>query len=164
MLDETEPSAWPDWSWSPVAIGAVVFALWMALEVTTTSQAAGFDPRRELPGAWATAWLVARVIGSVLIVPLAEELAFRGYLLRRLVSADFTDVSPRLAGLMPLAVSSLAFGALHGRWLAGTLAGVCYGLAYRHRGKLGDAVLSHATTNALIAAYVLTSESWSLWS
>ncbi len=154
----------PVWSWSPVTIGVVVFVLWMALEPAAASQQAGFDPRRELPIAWASAWLAARVIGSVLIVPLVEELAFRGYLMRRLVSADFAGISPRLVGWMPLAVSSLAFGALHGRWLAGTLAGVCYGLAYRHRGRLGDAVVSHATTNALIAAYVVSTESWFLWS
>ena len=157
-------SARPDWAWSPVAIGAVVFVLWMALESATASQAAGFDPRRELSPAWAAAWLLARVIGSVLIVPLAEELAFRGYLMRRLVSADFAEVSPSRINWVSVAVSSLAFGALHGRWLAGTLAGVCYALAYRHRGKLGDAVLSHATTNGLIAAYVLATESWALWS
>jgi membrane protease YdiL (CAAX protease family) len=58
----------------------------------------------------------------------------------------------------------VAFGALHGRWLAGTLAGLCYALALYRRGRLGDAVLAHATTNALIAADVLATGTWSLWS
>ena len=35
------------------------------------------------------------LFGSSIVVPVAEELAFRGYLLRRLIDADFTAVSPR---------------------------------------------------------------------
>jgi hypothetical protein len=30
-------------------------------------------------------------------------------------------------------------------------------------GRLGDAVLAHAVTNALIVAYVLATGTWSLW-
>jgi hypothetical protein len=33
----------------------------------------------------------------------------------------------------------------------------------RRRGDLGDAVLAHATTNALLAAYVLATGNWALW-
>ena len=32
-----------------------------------------------------------------------------------------------------------------------------------HRGELSDAVLAHATTNALLAAYVLISGNWGMW-
>jgi hypothetical protein len=39
-----------------------------------------------------------------------------------------------------------------------------YALALYGRRKLSDAVLAHATTNALIAAHVLASGKWSLWS
>jgi membrane protease YdiL (CAAX protease family) len=55
-------------------------------------------------------------------------------------------------------------GALHGRWLAGTLAGMGYALTYFRRGELVDAIAAHATTNALIAGFVLVTGSWSLWS
>jgi membrane protease YdiL (CAAX protease family) len=51
-----------------------------------------------------------------------------------------------------------------GRWLAGTLAGMLYAIALYRRGQLVDAVLAHGTTNALLAVYVLTTGSWSLWS
>jgi CAAX prenyl protease-like protein len=109
-------------------------------------------------------WLVFRVIGSVFAVPLAEELAFRGYLMRRLLSADFSEVPPTRFSWFALAVSSALFGALHpGRWLAGTMVGAIFGLALYRRGNVLDAVLAHATTNALIAVYVLSTGSWSLW-
>ena len=60
-------------------------------------------------------------------------------------------------------VSSACFGLLHDRWLAGTLAGFCYALALYRRKQIGDAVLAHGCTNALIAVFVLTQGRWSLW-
>jgi CAAX prenyl protease-like protein len=116
-----------------------------------------------LPPWRATCWLLFRVLGSVLTVPLAEELAFRGYLTRRLIRADFQEVPLGRFTWLSFLISSAVFGALHGRWLAGTLAGMIYALALYRRGRLADAVLAHATTNALIAAYVLTTGTWSLW-
>ncbi len=53
---------------------------------------------------------------------------------------------------------------MHGRWLAGTLAGMAYALALYRRGKIVDAIVAHATTNALIAGFVLATGNWSLWS
>jgi uncharacterized membrane protein (UPF0136 family) len=50
-----------------------------------------------------------------------------------------------------------------GRWLAGTVAGMFYAWALYRRGRVGDAIIAHATTNALIAADVLILGNWSLW-
>jgi CAAX prenyl protease-like protein len=102
------------------------------------------------------------VVGSVVTVPIAEELAFRGYLLRRLISADFDELAPRFTWLSFL-LSSFLFGVLHGRWLAGTAAGMLYAWAMYRRGRLADAVIAHATTNALIAADVLILGNWNYW-
>jgi hypothetical protein len=38
-----------------------------------------------------------------------------------------------------------------------------YALALQQRGHLADAVVAHMTTNALLAAYVLSQHTWSLW-
>jgi CAAX prenyl protease-like protein len=59
--------------------------------------------------------------------------------------------------------SSLVFGVMHQRMLAGTLAGAVYALVLLRRGELSDAVLAHGTTNALLAAYVLISGNWGMW-
>jgi membrane protease YdiL (CAAX protease family) len=63
-----------------------------------------------------------------------------------------------------LLVSSLLFGALHQRWLAGAAAGVVYALAQRRRGELADAVVAHGTTNGLLAAHALAVGDWCSWS
>ena len=117
-----------------------------------------------LPTGWAAAWLGCRVFGAIVTVPFAEELAFRGYLARRVVTAEFDRLPIGRFSWLGFAVSSLAFGAVHGRFVAGTLAGMLYALATYRRGELSDAVLAHATTNALVAGYVLATCSWSLWS
>jgi CAAX prenyl protease-like protein len=99
----------------------------------------------------------------VIVVPLVEELAFRGYLLRRLVSPDFTSVPFVKFTWLSLMGSSLAYGLLHERWLAGVLAGLLFAFAQYRRGRLTDAVLAHAVTNLLLAVYAIEGQRWSLW-
>ena len=154
-----------DWSWLAVLVGVGVFGLWVVLEPANASGAqaleAGFA---RLPRGWAWVWLGFRVVGSVVVVPLAEEWAFRGYLTRRLIASDFESVPLGRFTWFSFVLSSLAFGLLHGRWFAGTLAGLIYAGVYYRRGRVGDAALAHAVTNACIAATVLVTRDWTYWS
>jgi exosortase E/protease (VPEID-CTERM system) len=157
-----------DWSVARLAplVGGVVFVMWLAVD-----WAAGIHPVNAIASGLASlpfpgriAWLIFRVLAAVVTVPLAEELAFRGFLIRRLMSADFEAINPRTFSWVALLVSSVAFGTLHGgRWIAGTLAGLLYAWAFLRRGSIGDAVVAHATTNALLAGWVLMGGKWYLW-
>ena len=152
------------WTFSPqaLAIGVTVFPLWIALEPWKSGKSPPTAPV-QLAGAGGVAWVIARALGSVIVAPLVEELAFRGYLTRRLMAADFKSVPQGTFSWPSFLVSSSLFGIFHDRWIAGTLAGMLYALALYRRHKLSDAVLAHATTNALIVAYVLAWGKWSLW-
>jgi CAAX prenyl protease-like protein len=113
-------------------------------------------------GRWT--WIGFRVVAAVITVPIAEELAFRGYLARRFMSWDFDSVRSTSLTALPVALSSLAFGLMHGRqWLVGALAGLAYALALRWRGRIGDAVAAHAVTNLLLAVWVLGFGDWAQW-
>jgi CAAX prenyl protease-like protein len=105
-----------------------------------------------------------RAIGSIVAVPIAEELAFRGYLTRRFIADDFEQVPLGAFTWYSLILSSLLFGLLHGRWLAGTLAGVLFAVALYRRGRMLDAIIAHATANALVTMYVLYTQNWAAWS
>jgi CAAX prenyl protease-like protein len=84
--------------------------------------------------------------------------------MRRLISSDFDSVSFQHFSWFALLASSIAFGVLHGGyWVAGTIAGILFGLAVIRRGRIGDAVIAHVTANALLAAYVLAYHQWHLW-
>ena len=154
------------WSWHAVAGGCAVFALWMLMEPPDpdlSRQATVYSGVRSLSDAGAATWLLFKVVGSIVTVPLAEELAFRGYLTRRLIGSDFQTVPPGQLTWFSFVVSSALFGALHGRWVAGTLAGMAYAIVYHRRGQLTDAIVAHGVTNALIAVVVLATGMWSLW-
>ncbi len=148
-------------AWQAVALGALGFAAWLAL--------AAADPRPggsswdAVRGAQGTGWFLARLAGALVVVPLVEELAFRGYLARRIVDRDFAAVAPDRIGALPLLLSAVAFGLLHDRFLAATLAGALYGLALRRRGQVADAFAAHATTNLLLLAWVAATGRWDLW-
>ena len=157
--------SWPP-SWHAPLIGCAVFALWLWLvpEPPAERVAQLRASVTALGSPWAELWLALRVIGSVVAVPIAEELAFRAYLLRRLMAADFTEVEKTRMTPLALIVSSIAFGALHpGAVAAGCLAGVAYALAQQVRGRTADAIVAHAVTNGLIALAVLTYGAYWLW-
>ena len=116
----------------------------------------------EIGPALAVTWLVVRGVGTIVLVPIAEELAFRSYLYRRIISADFHEVPATALSWVALIVSSALFGVLHERWLAGAAAGLIFALVMLRRGRVGDAIISHATANALIFAWALAAGHWSL--
>ena len=153
--------------WEGPAVGLVVFAIWIGAERLLFPHETPLAMPMALVISSAplrVGWILLRTAGAVVTVPLAEELAFRGYLLRRLKSSNFASVDLRCFYFVPFVVSSLLFGILHGqRWIAGTIAGMLYAAVARRRGSLGDAAVAHATTNALIAVLVLITGNWNLW-
>jgi exosortase E/protease (VPEID-CTERM system) len=153
----------PDWT-APAA-GVVVFAIWIAIArwSGTLSDPAMAAALRGLPEWERYGWIVFRVAGAVISVPIAEELFFRGYLLRKLVSADFDSVDPRCFTWMSFLISSIIFGLLHKNWIGGIVAGMAFAIAQYRRGRLSDAIVAHSACNALVAAYVIATGSWGLW-
>jgi exosortase E/protease (VPEID-CTERM system) len=163
-----------DWrfGWLGPAAGVVVFAFWVALDHWIGRDATGSgvlltgiaEGLARLSGGQRAAWILLRTIAAILTVPIAEELAFRGYIARRLMSANVESVPFRSLSLFAVLASSLAFGILHGRmWLAGMLAGVVFALVAKLRGRLGEAVAAHAMANLMIALWVIARGQYSLW-
>jgi exosortase E/protease (VPEID-CTERM system) len=153
-------------SWRAIAIGIVTFAMWILLvPAGPTARDEWPAALQAAPGHWAALWLLFRVIGYNITVPLVEELAFRAYLTRRLIAAEVDRVPLGTFTWSSFVISSLLFGLMHGSfWIAGTLAGMSFALALYGRRALGDAVAAHATANGLITVYVLVTGRWSMWS
>jgi exosortase E/protease (VPEID-CTERM system) len=157
-----------DWrfGWLAAGVGCAVLALWLGMDAWLGgARDLGLEKGlAALPPVARFAWIVTRAVAAIVTVPMAEELAFRGYLPRRLMAADFESIRFRGMTPLPILASSVVFGLLHGsQWIAGTVAGVAYALVLRHRGRMGDAVVAHAATNALLAAWVVTRGDWHLW-
>ncbi|MGD0938283.1 MAG: exosortase E/protease, VPEID-CTERM system [Terracidiphilus sp.] len=109
-------------------------------------------------------WIALRVAAAAITVPIAEELAFRGLLARRLIDREFERVPFSTLTPASIGVSSLAFALLHGQhWIAGFVAGLVFSLVLKWRGRMGDAVIAHATSNVILAAWVLSRGDFALW-
>ena len=157
-------------------IGILVFLLWIYLIPIDQTKNQIFFQQLNSASLWISLlWLTFRVVGAVVIVPIAEELAFRGFLLPCLqvwIKNFFTkNVLFKLSvnhiylisAFLSLIITSLLFGILHSDILAGSLAGLAFGLAYLYKRKLIDAIVAHSVTNALLAINVLYFGNWSYW-
>jgi exosortase E/protease (VPEID-CTERM system) len=163
--------SWPrlqgmDWrfSWRGLVVGLATFVVWIGAARLVLATTGMPQALAGLPAVSRAASIVGHILVSVGVVPIAEELAFRGYLLRRVRAIDFESISPPAAGSLALVISAVVFGLLHGAlWLPGTFAGLAFGLVYMRTGRLGEAVAAHVTANALIALAVLVGSQWQLW-
>jgi exosortase E/protease (VPEID-CTERM system) len=146
-----------------VGLGALVGVLWIVTAPADGERAAELGGWLATLSAPALAfWLAVRVAGTAVLVPIAEELAFRGYLHRKLVSAHFETVAPGQFTWLAFLVSSAAFGLVHDRWLAGALAGAVFALAMYRTGRHSDPIAAHMAANAVIAAWAIAAGAWHL--
>jgi exosortase E/protease (VPEID-CTERM system) len=155
-----------DWhfSWRAFIAGVVAFGIWMLGSDSLAGPSAIPTALGDMSPWERDLWIVARLAGSIVLAPIAEELAFRGYLLRRLQAPDFESVRFGAVGVLGLLGSSIVFGLLHGSmWLAGTATGVIYGVLLRRTERIGEATCAHAITNGLIGLLVLLGGQWQLW-
>lgn len=128
----------------------------------------GFDPGVLAPWpGWQAAAVAMRLLRMVVVVPLVEELLWRGYVMRYAAAQEgdwqkvpFGTHDWRaffiVTGLVVLAhqpedyAAALVWGVL------------MYGLAVRTR-SLGACVLMHAVGNALLGVWVLKTGRWGFW-
>jgi exosortase E/protease (VPEID-CTERM system) len=143
-------------------VGGLVGAIWIMTDPAPSADTPLGIWIASLPIWIAALWLALRAIGAIILIPVAEELAFRGYLHRALISSRFETVRQGEFRLLALAGSSLAFGLLHQRWAAAALAGAVYALLMYRTNRLSDAIAAHAASNALIVLWAVAARQWSL--
>src|SRR6185437_8620690 len=78
-----------------LAAGLATFVVWIAADRITAASMPMPEALAAAPAGLRYAWIALRIAGAVVTVPLAEELAFRGFLMRRLTSADFDSLPLR---------------------------------------------------------------------
>lgn len=167
------------WKFSGAAIasGVGVFALWVGLDpllqtiglpnsYPKLSNAGGvWNPLAQFPEQPTLVWLfiVTRVAGSSLVVPMLEEVFYRSFLYRYLQQVDFLSAPLGRFVATPFVVTSLIFGAAHREWLAGLLCGFCYQGLVCWKGRISDAIAAHAITNFLLGTWVVSRGAWQFW-
>lgn len=125
---------------------------------------AGFDPfAADGSAARRIAFIALRLTGLAVIVPLMEEIFWRGFLARYLIDEDFRNVPQGKFTRFTFAAVTVAFATVHPELLAALAWGALVNEVYRRTANLWACVVMHAVTNALLGAYVLATGNWQLW-
>jgi hypothetical protein len=110
------------------------------------------------------AFLLLRTLRAVAIVPIVEELFWRGWLMRWLIDNEFWKTP--LGAYRPSAfwITAILFASEHGPyWDVGLLAGIIYNAWMIRSKSLADCIWMHAVTNAALCAYVIATKQWQYW-
>jgi hypothetical protein len=171
--------SWPYLSFRPsaplasIAIGVAVFVIWVAPDVLfgyrhhwlfensiTGAAASSLSPQlKDNIG-----FMLLRALSSAILVPILEELFWRGWMMRWLIDNNFLTVP--LGKYVPSAfwIVALLFASEHGPyWEVGLAAGIVYNWWIIRTRNLADCILAHAVTNAVLAGYVVVTGQWQYW-
>jgi uncharacterized protein len=166
------PRRAPHWVAS-VALGLAVCALWVAPDalfpgwrdtVLFQNAITGKLKVSIAPGELTPLMLALRTARAALLVPVIEELFWRGWLPRWLQDTRFARVP--LGRYTPFAfwATAVLFALEHGPyWEVGLACGVIYNWWMRRTRSLGDLVVTHATTNLALSGYAVATHRWEVW-
>ncbi len=157
-----------------VVLGAVVFVIWIGPDVLIPGYRQHWLFQNAILGRigapvseqiiLAPVVLWTRILRAVVLVPIIEELFWRAWLMRWLISPRFEQI--KLGAYAPLAfwVTAILFASEHGPyWDVGLITGVIYNWWMVRTRSLGDCILVHAVTNACLCGYVVATKHWEYW-
>ena len=157
-----------------VLVGLAVLGIWIAPETFWHSYRDLWLFHNRITGVAASTlpaplksdalFLVIRVLESAILVPILEELFWRGWLMRWLIRPDFESVPMGQYTAFSFWIVALLFASEHGPyWEVGLLAGLVYNFWLVRTRNLADCILAHGVTNAMLAGYVLLFQQWQYW-
>lgn len=155
-------------------LGVSVFVLWVAPDLLVPGwrthwifqNALTGELKSTLPAGALTDGpsLAMRILRAALIVPIVEELFWRGWLMRWLIGPKFEKVPLGAFTLSSFSLVALFFALEHGPyWDVGLIAGGLYNWWMVKTKRLSDLILAHAVTNTCLCAYVLSTGQWEYW-
>ncbi len=161
-----------------IIVGLVGIAIWIVLselqlETFVTKHLPGwlrpasrvaFNPFEKLSANWEIyTFIVFRLIGLSLLVPVVEEVFWRGFLSRWLIGDDWDEI--------PLGTFTWgAFGGVvglftlaHPEWLAAATYCVLMSGLFYWKKDIWSCIVAHGVSNFAMGVYVLATGTWSLW-
>ncbi|MBU3666162.1 MAG: CAAX prenyl protease-related protein [Chthoniobacterales bacterium] len=151
-----------------IAAGLLVLALWISPQwlLGAAPRNDGFNPDlfAESSALWWTT-VGMRFLRLVVVVPLLEEIFWRGFLLRYLIKEDFTKVPFGTFSWFSFGIVTVMFGLAH--WgpdfVPALLTGAIYNLLAVKTRSLACCVIAHAVTNLGLGIYIMQTKQWGFW-
>ena len=108
--------------------------------------------------------LILRMARAALLVPILEELFWRGWLMRWLINEDFQQVPLGTYTAYSLVVTAVLFALEHGPyWEVGLATGLIYNWWMTRTKSLPDLYVTHGVTNLCLSLYVIATGKWEYW-
>lgn len=157
-----------------VLLGVAVFVLWVAPDLLFAGWRSHWMFQNPLLGRLSVSmppWslrdpvgLILRVLRASTVVPLAEEIFWRGWFMRWLIRDDFQSVPIGAYQFRAFWLTAIFFAVEHGPyWEVGLAAGMIYNWWAARSKSLGDLILAHGVTNAALAVFVILTRRWEYW-
>ena len=109
-------------------------------------------------------FLVFRFALLVMMVPIAEELFLRGFLMRAMDSENWENVPLAKIGSFGLVVGTLYGMVSHpGEMIAATVWFSLVTVLMVKTNRFWNCVLAHVVTNLILGIYICQTENWQLW-
>jgi CAAX prenyl protease-like protein len=164
----------PAHPWASAGVGVAVFAVWIAPDLLFPGWRGHWLFQNPITGTAAVSMapqaladplaLVLRTARAALLVPVIEELFWRGWLMRWTIRPDFQNVPLGTYSARSFWITALLFAAEHGPyWEVGLAAGAIYNGYMVRVKRLSDLILAHAVTNACLSLYVIMGKRWEYW-
>lgn len=131
---------------------------WLRPEARTA-----FEPFDELSLGMAWGFIAIRLAGLAVIVPMMEELFWRGFLARWLVSENWAEVPLGRFTVRTFVIVTVLFTLAHPEWIAAATYCSLLNLFLIWRKDLWSCIVAHGTSNLLLGFYVLWRGAYQLW-
>ncbi len=157
-----------------IALGAAVFAIWIGPDLLIPGYRDHWLFQNSITGKLHSSIsqdlltdrmvLVLRILRAMILVPIIEELFWRAWLMRWVISPDFQSAKLGTYTTKAMWLTALLFASEHGPyWDVGLAAGLLYNWWMVRTKSLGDCILAHSVTNGALSFYVLQSGKWEYW-
>ena len=155
-------------------LGVAVFVLWVAPDVLFPHYREHTLFQNPVMGKLHSAFsgdlgrdriaLALRFFRAVILVPIIEELFWRGWLMRWLISPRFESVRFGAWTASSFWITAVLFASEHGPyWDVGLMAGIIYNWWMTRSKCLADCIVAHAVTNFCLSVYVIGTGQWQYW-
>ncbi|MEM6820858.1 MAG: CAAX prenyl protease-related protein [Verrucomicrobiota bacterium] len=151
-----------------VLVGMVAACLWIVPYTYITSvdpdPTAGFNPEIFESKDIQICLIIIRMIGFCIMIPLVEEIFWRGFLQRYLIEEDFETVKLGSYTHLSFFATSLMIVLAHSdQWGVAIIWALLSSSWFIYTRSLGSMILLHAVTNFTLGVYIIVTKSWYFW-
>ena len=157
-----------------IGLGVAVFLLWIGPDALIPGYRAHWLFQNPITGTIQVSMppglredrfqLILRLARAALLVPILEELFWRGWLMRWLIETDFEKVPLGAYALGAFWITAILFASEHGPyWEVGLITGAIYNWWMIRTKSLPDLYVTHGVTNLCLSLYVIATGKWEYW-